>query len=459
MIYSKIEILGLRGFSNKQTLTFGIPNGNIGSGLSVIVGPNNSGKSTIYEAFRAVSSNIPPGFSSGQRNKNAESKIQISITRSDDSVLSLVTSKISGGSETQFEPVPTAENKLNFFTLPSRRGFQPFFSKDTWTRQQYTDNTSFTPVRSIQHDHFFRRLFKIQSEQETFDSYNAILAKVLGHIPVWCIELSDTQQHFLKFDNNGSAHNSDGSGEGLLSVFTITDALYDSKPEDLIFIDEPELSLHPSLQKKLLNLILEYATDRQIIISTHSPYFISWDSLENKGRIARTVKENNGTKIYELQQKNADGILSLLNDLNNPHTLGLDAKEVFFLDDNVILVEGQEDVIFLNKILELTGKNLIGTFYGWGIGGAEKVEKVLAMLTDLGFKRVSVIFDNNKRDKIPALEEKYPAYFFTNIPTDDVRDKPDKNIEGLIDHGGKNIKEQYLNDIDKLCNDINNYLT
>lgn len=38
-MYSKIEILGLRGFSDKQTLKFGQPTGQIGSGLTVIVGP------------------------------------------------------------------------------------------------------------------------------------------------------------------------------------------------------------------------------------------------------------------------------------------------------------------------------------------------------------------------------------------------------------------------------------
>ncbi|WP_296621220.1 AAA family ATPase [Marivirga sp.] len=53
MGFSKIDIIGLRGFSDNQTLNFGQPNGREGSGLTVIVGPNNSGKSTIYEAFRA----------------------------------------------------------------------------------------------------------------------------------------------------------------------------------------------------------------------------------------------------------------------------------------------------------------------------------------------------------------------------------------------------------------------
>ena len=34
----------------------------------------------------------------------------------------------------------------------------------------------------------------------------------------------------------------------------------------------------------------------------------------------------------------------ILRDLNNPHTLGIEANEAFFLEDSIILVEGQEDV-------------------------------------------------------------------------------------------------------------------
>ncbi|MBA7580250.1 hypothetical protein ES708_22141 [subsurface metagenome] len=458
MSFAKIEILGLRGFSDLQTLNLGLPDGNIGSGLTIIVGPNNSGKSTIYEAFRAISSNNPPSFASGQRNKKTGGKIKISIKKTDGTSFSLITSKVGGGSETQFEPKRIHEERLSFFTLPARRGFPPFFSKDVWTRQQFTDQTTFNPVRSTQLEHFFRRLFKIQQEKETFDSFNSVLSKVLGQIPDWCIELSDNQQHYLKFENNGSAHNSDGTGDGLLSIFTITDALYDSKPGDLIFIDEPELSLHPTLQKKLAKLFNEYSSDRQILISTHSPYFINWTAVKNGGKIARTVKEKTGTKIYELQVSTATKILRLLNDMNNPHTLGLDAKEIFFLDDNILLVEGQEDVIFLNKILELKNIILNGTFFGWGVGGADKTDKVLAMLYDLGFKKITVIFDNNKKHLIAPLKKKFGLYYFTFIPTDDVRDKKEKNIKGLIDFGGKTINKKYDKAIEKLCTNINNYL-
>ena len=459
MNFNEIEILGLRGFSGKEKLIIAKPDSNPGSGLTVIVGPNNSGKSTIYEAFRAMSQTQPPSFTEGRRNKAAGDKIEISISKTDGSSLLLKTT-VNGGSETEHQLNGLTKEQVRFLTLPSRRTFNPFFSKSSYDRATYINTSDLQPVRGSQLDNFSYRLFNIQKNPASF---NSELSKVLGYTPAWHIEQGDSGQYYLKFTNNGSSHNSDGTGEGLLSIFTIVDTLYDSSPDDLIFIDEPELSLHPSLQRKLLNLLLEYSKTRQVVISTHSPFFISWLSISKGGQIARTVKESSGTKIYQLKRPTADKIIPLLNNLNNPHILGLDAKEIFFLDDNIILVEGQEDVIFLNRILNIKEQNLNGTFYGWGVGGADNTDKVLEMLQDLGFKKIVVILDNNMQQKIAPLQQQFPNYKFVTIPTDDIREKVETKakaaVEGLIDVGGKVINQKYDKDIDMLCVDINSYLT
>jgi predicted ATPase len=44
----------------------------------------------------------------------------------------------------------------------------------------------------------------------------------------------------------------------------------------LILIDEPESAVHPGLLARLLHEIEAYATDRQIVLSTHSPQVVSW---------------------------------------------------------------------------------------------------------------------------------------------------------------------------------------
>src|SRR5258708_15375868 len=74
-----IDILGLRGFSTNQRLELAIPNGKVGSGLTILVGQNNAGKSTITEAFAAVAG-PPRRFSEGKRNKAGGNKISITLT-------------------------------------------------------------------------------------------------------------------------------------------------------------------------------------------------------------------------------------------------------------------------------------------------------------------------------------------------------------------------------------------
>ena len=51
-----ISCVGYRGFAIKQTLNLAIPNGELGSGLTVLVGPNGGGKSTLIECFNKVAS-------------------------------------------------------------------------------------------------------------------------------------------------------------------------------------------------------------------------------------------------------------------------------------------------------------------------------------------------------------------------------------------------------------------
>jgi hypothetical protein len=51
---------------------------------------------------------------------------------------------------------------------------------------------------------------------------------------------------------------------------------------------------------------------------------------------------------------------------NNPHVFGIDACEVFILDDQVVLVEGQEDVVVYRRIAEQLKREMPREFFGWG---------------------------------------------------------------------------------------------
>jgi AAA15 family ATPase/GTPase len=73
-----------------------------------------------------------------------------------------------------------------------------------------------------------------------------------------------------------------GSGiEIVLTLLILKNIAGASKGSIIYLIDEPELHLHPKAQKKLLDLLLEESKDKQIIISTHSPYLFKGAISQN----------------------------------------------------------------------------------------------------------------------------------------------------------------------------------
>ncbi|HDR2590276.1 TPA: AAA family ATPase [Enterobacter ludwigii] len=64
-----------------------------------------------------------------------------------------------------------------------------------------------------------------------------------------------------------------------------------SKPFYL-FIDEPEICLHPSGQQKLLEALMIISKSRQVFVTTHSPFLLSSPYLKNVGLFV-FKKENN----------------------------------------------------------------------------------------------------------------------------------------------------------------------
>jgi predicted ATPase len=447
MSIKSLLIHGLRGFASAQQLPLAIPNGELGSGLTILVGPNSSGKSTVIEAFRALSFADPPSFTEGRRNRQAGHRVKIRAEHSTSEHLELATVK-EGGSESSFTPEhrPVWADRT-IFVLPSRRYFAPYFSRSTSNRQNYISGYGSQAQRGAAINHFAYRLFHVQKNARK--AFDEVLAEIMSPVPAWSIEQSDAEQHYIKLDVGGAHHSSEGMGEGLISLLFIVDALYDSKESDIIVIDEPELSLHPALQRKVAALINKYSATRQIIIATHSPYFTDFQSLINGGSLSRISTGNLGSIISTVARETIDSISGLLKNIYNPHVLGLNAREVFFLDDGVILTEGQDDVALYNDVAEQVGVKIDADFYGWGVGGADNMRFIAQLLCDLGFKRVAGILDGDRAHMLDGLREEFKSYVFEAIPAKDIRTKDAVKsvgaVEGLLDKK-KILRPKYAND-------------
>ena len=420
-----------------QRVCFAVPTGEVGSGLSALVGPNNGGKSTVIEVLQALAARSGVSFSEGKRNKAAGDQVKI-IAKTDDGVEHSLRTAPQGGSETVRSPDRSPLGKC--YVLPSRRFFEPYFGRGQQSRESYLQSRQLQSTRSSASPGFAARLVTALQQR---DAFNEVLVRVVDPPPTWTIEQSDQGSHYIKIDENGQYHNSDGLGEGIVSLLFIVDALYDSAAGDIIVIDEPELSLHPIYQRRLAELLADYARDRQIIYATHSPYFVNFEHISAGATIARIHKRLGNSIISQISQGTVVQCSGLLTDTHNPHVLGLDARETFFQEDGVIIVEGQEDVVYYPFILDqlVEGDALSSAaaaylkerFFGWGAGGATKVETISMILHDLGFERVVGILDNDHVELVQSLNSAFPDYRFFSIPADDVRTKePRHNQTGTF---------------------------
>ncbi|MDI3497459.1 MAG: putative ATP-dependent endonuclease of the family [Archaeoglobus sp.] len=111
-------------------------------------------------------------------------------------------------------------------------------------------------------------------------------------------------------------------------------------PELYVF-DEPDTHLHVRAQVELLNIIGQFNTnDKQVIISTHSPFIIN--SVRPKQ--IRLLELKDGETKVKLIEKSTD-IERILN------TLGIENIDLFF-SKRILIVEGETEEKFIPLIYE-----------------------------------------------------------------------------------------------------------
>lgn len=450
----ELSISGFRGFGQAQTVKFSIPDQeSVGSGLTIITGANNAGKTTIIESIRAFNGTDSPSFSEGRRNNLTGGKVTLTLTDEESKTYSIVSVE-GGGSSTQ----KNEDFNLQFYILPSRRAIPFDFGKGVWNRETYISySQTLEAQRSSSLGNFESRIFQIEDKKAEFD---AVLSKVLGNDFRWVVEQRDSGQYYIKYSKGDISHSGEGVGDGIWSIFTICASLFDAPEKSVVVIDEPELSVHPALQKRLMALFLEYSKTHQIILCTHSPYFINWAAIVNGANLTRIVQEGSVSKCYSISDECRRSFRGILRDLNNPHTLGIEANEAFFLEDSIILVEGQEDVVIFNKMARDLNIGLKGNFFGWGVGGAPKMKAFLMLFKDLGYKKVVAVLDGDKADDAEDLRTAFPEYKIITLIEDDIRDKRAREKHeksGITDEKG-NYKEEHKEYIIGLINEINSVL-
>ena len=174
----------------------------------------------------------------------------------------------------------------------------------------------------------------------------------------------------------------------------------------LLGFEEPELYQHPPQARHLANLLENLSSkNSQIIVTTHSPYFVSGRGFESI-RMVRKVPPTNRTGISSLKLERLSEVIALALGEPPQAPTGLMAaveqilqpsqSEVFFCGLPV-LVEGLEDVAFLTTYLQLTeGWPELRRFGGHFVTaeGKTNLSRPLAIANELGIPSF-VVFDGD----------------------------------------------------------------
>lgn len=187
-------------------------------------------------------------------------------------------------------------------------------------------------------------------------------------------------------------------GAGILETLLLLTHLIAHK-DKVLCIDHPELHLHPHAQRGLESFI-EGSKESQVLIITHSPYFVN---LNKNSGILRFVQKDAQTKIIEALQNyfTDDDFLKF------EQFLDVDIKELFFAR-KVLLVEGPTELGALPIFASQNGYNLDENGVSViNVGGKETFEIFVKLCVGFDIPYF-IVADNDASRIIRKIIERYP---------------------------------------------------
>lgn len=286
--------------------------------------------------------------------------------------------------------------------------------KDSLEKLNQFIDLSKNAVKNIENDltNIFQSLLK---EVDSIDSDN------------WKLQIKFPEYDFLReaiskiieftlYDTNERKLETKGSGIQRIILLSLIQYVNSRTKKDIIWaIDEPEIFLQAGLQKSLYSSLVKESEDSQILITTHSHFFIDIKNLNNTFLFEGTkeLKEyarKEGVLFYKLNTMFYQGS-NFEKSQRIKQNFGISKNDSWEIMPFNVLVEGQEDkdlFISLIKKFDLPSPNiLVG-------GGVTKFPGYLRFLEDfcseLEYKpKIIAIFDRDGegRQIFNSLETKH----------------------------------------------------
>jgi predicted ATP-dependent endonuclease of OLD family len=429
-----IRIGDTKSFSTPQTLSLSQADGQYGSGYNAIVGANNSGKSTIITFVRyLLSTGDTVTIDRDSRREPAKPVIEVTWDRLDNEVSTIgIDNDVAGalfrktgnrnGLSGQFRFVPSRRPFASEYNTTSGMGPYEYEHNELVNRQAnqaYFDAILATAIAKYFIEPQNKALF-IATLKEVDPLSTEFSADNLGGRNVMFYEGPSKKSHVLS-----------DTGDGITNLIRIIYALVTSNPGDCLIIDEPELSLHPQLQRNLYRLLLRYSRDRQLIVVTHSPHFVGWKEISANSRLSRVYINKDGDSIIASPSKESFNAVKAHANITSRRFYDAVSKELFFAD-RALLVEGADDVHYLENYLEETNEKPL-PFMGYGCGGASVIAPWMRLCSDMGIK-CAALFDGDKQQDYENASAEFADRAVTvrtfQLFKDDIRDKHKRTDSG-----------------------------
>lgn len=273
---NRITLKQFRGFEKESEINFKFP-------LSVVVGKNGSGKTTVLRMIQLLGKgNIPQNeffeidFDSGNL-RGAE--IEYYIDGQYEKLCYLGKNRWRADNEIEQINVKTIRPKAivgaidksflydNIGRKVNKSNQVKYLIKQSRKIQQSPENTAKKQRKFLSSKEVSEINYILQSD---YEQINLIRHRFFGG--TWATTV------LFKKKSDGQVFCEYNAGSGEFLVVNIVDQLLNVQDGSVVLIDEPEVSLHPGAQRRLLKFILTSIIRKkiQVVISTHSREMVAY---------------------------------------------------------------------------------------------------------------------------------------------------------------------------------------
>jgi len=298
----KIRNLYIKEFKGLRDISINFGNNNKVLNLAVLAGTNGTGKTRVLESILEYFQDYI--YHNYRRNSNRiemyfEEKEKICRDNVGNEMELYAGLKEFSYNETnnpRNEKHIKIKNELDILPkviyVPTEINFQKINTASTALVQEYNfinivNTNLIKDIPSYIATKMISAMFKNKNEKvgdvqkKVFDEINEIFENL--NIDVKVEDISQDGRNITLFTNSaGDKFDINELSSGEKQLFLRTLAIRMLNPENsIILIDEPELSLHPKWQQRIVDVYRKIGKNNQIIIATHSPHILGSVKKEN----------------------------------------------------------------------------------------------------------------------------------------------------------------------------------